>query len=147
LVFVTVHVEPETLTVNDDPGVDELPQKQVGVPPGGAITQQVSRAGGDGFEQEPTAPEMSDNPRSVASARRMAWRNHWRAQPVIVKRLVFDTAAGPGPRSAGRLRSGAQGRLIPLAVELLGWPLPCVTGCMCVSSGLWPRYSRSPPVL
>jgi hypothetical protein len=73
LVLVTVHVEPETLTVNDDPGVDELPQKQVGEPPGGVITQQVSRAGVDVPQQEQTAPEMSNGPRSFASGRRMAW--------------------------------------------------------------------------
>jgi hypothetical protein len=75
LVLVTVHVEPETSTLNDDPGVDELPQKQVGgPPPSGAITQQVSRAGVDVPQQEQTAPEMSDNPRILASSRRMAWR-------------------------------------------------------------------------
>jgi hypothetical protein len=69
-VLVTVHIEPETLTVNDD----ELPQKQVGGPPGWEMTQQVSRAGVDVPQQEQTAAEMSDNTRSLASGRRMAWR-------------------------------------------------------------------------
>jgi hypothetical protein len=86
LVLVTVHVEPETLTLNDDPGVDELPQKQVGGPPlSGVITQQVSRAGVDVPQQEQTAPEMSDTPRILANSRRMACRHHWRRQPRIVK--------------------------------------------------------------
>jgi hypothetical protein len=70
VMLVTVHVEPETLTVNDD----EVPQKQVGELPDVEMTQQVSRAGVDVPQQEQTAPEMSDNPRSLASSGRMTWR-------------------------------------------------------------------------